>query len=147
MSDPDLDLDLDLELADTLRAAVGDFVRRGRRDDRMPQGQAAVLGHLDRTGSMSIAELARLEQVKHQSMTRTVNLLSEQGLTALAKDELDRRQIVVAITPAGEQALGQERHRRASRIARAIADDLNDEEREIVRRLPEILRKLRPDAT
>ena len=139
--------DLDLDLADNLRAAVGDFVRRGRHDDRMPQGQAAVLGYLDRTGPMSIADLARLEQVKHQSMTRTVNLLSDHGLVALAKDELDRRQIVVAITSAGEHALGEERYRRASRIARAIRDDLTDEEREIVRRLPEILRKLRPDAS
>jgi DNA-binding MarR family transcriptional regulator len=138
---------LDLDLADELRAAVGEFVRRGRRDDRMPQGQAAVLGYLDRGGAMSIAELARLEQVKHQSMTRTVNLLSDQGLVALAKDELDRRQIVVAITPAGERALGEERYRRASRIARAIRDDLTDGEQEIVRQLPEILRKLRPDAS
>lgn len=143
MSAPDPGLDLDL--ADNLRAAVGDFVRRGRRDDRMPQGQAAVLGYLDRTGPMSIADLARLEHVKHQSMTRTVSLLHDQGLVALAKDEQDRRQIVVAITPDGRSALDEERHRRASRIARAIRDDLTDEEREIVRRLPDILRKLHPD--
>lgn len=137
--------DVDLDLANDLRAAIGDFVRYGRRDDRMPQGQAAVLGYLDRTGPMSIAELARLERVKHQSMTRTVNLLSDHGLVALAKDERDRRQIVVGITTAGESALEQERYRRASRIAHAIRDDLTDEEREIVRRLPEILRKLRPE--
>ena len=45
------------------------------------------------------------------------------------------------LTAAGESALEEERHRRASRIARAIGDDLTDEEREIASRLPEILRK------
>jgi hypothetical protein len=41
----------------------------------------AVLGHLDRMGSLSIADLARHEQVKHQSMTRTVNLLHARGMS------------------------------------------------------------------
>ena len=140
MSDSDL-----LDLAEDLRAAVGDFVRRfGRRHDGMPAGQAAVLGYLDRTGPMSIADLARVQEVKHQSMTRTVTLLDEQGLVALSKHEQDRRQLVVAITPAGKRALGDERLRRASAIAGSIERDLDDEEQAIIRRLPEILRKLQP---
>ena len=132
----------DLDLADGLRAAVGDFVRRVRARDTMPPGQAAVLGHLDRSGPLSIAELARLEQVKHQSMTRTVNLLKDQGLVELGAHPDDRRRVVLTITGDGMRTLERERHSRSAGIARAVRDDLDDEEREIVRRIPEVLRKL-----
>ncbi|MFF5078663.1 MarR family winged helix-turn-helix transcriptional regulator [Actinoplanes sp. NPDC000266] len=132
------------ELAEALRAAVGDFVRRARAGDRMPPGQAAVLGHLDRGGAVSIAELARREQVRHQSMTRTVHLLHDQSLVDLKPHGTDRRQVVVAISDEGRTALAEERRHRASGIAEAIRLDLDDEERAIVDRIPEILGKLRP---
>jgi len=132
----------DLDLAEELRAAIGDFVRRARVHDEVPPGQAAVLGHLGRSGSLSIAELARREQVKHQSMARTVGLLADQGLVSLGRHEADRRQVVLTLTPAGGKALANTRRNRAAGIARAI-HDLDDDEREIIRRIPEILRKLR----
>jgi DNA-binding MarR family transcriptional regulator len=135
---------MDEDLAEDLRAAIGDFVRRVRLHDHMPRGQAAVLGHLDRTGPLSIADLARRERVRHQTMTRTVHLLHDRALVALSPDERDRRRQVVTITESGRRALDGERRHRASGIARAIRDDLNDDEREIVRRIPEILGKLRP---
>ncbi|XVV10295.1 MarR family winged helix-turn-helix transcriptional regulator [Actinoplanes sp. CA-131856] len=134
----------DADLAEALRVAVGDFVRRARAGDRMPPGQAAVLGHLDRAGAVSIAELARREQVRHQSMTRTVHLLHDQGFAELRPHETDRRQVIVEISSKGRAALAGERHHRASGIAEAIRHDLDDEERAIVQRIPEILAKLRP---
>ncbi|AGZ42713.1 MarR family winged helix-turn-helix transcriptional regulator [Actinoplanes friuliensis] len=130
------------ELAEELRAAVGDFVRRIRVHDGMPPGQAAVLGRLSRGGPLPIAELARGEQVKHQSMTRTVNLLRDQGLVSTTPGETDRRQVVVTLTGAGADALDGERHRRAVGIDRALREDLTAEERELVRLIPGILRKL-----
>ena len=134
--------DTDHALAEALRAAIGDFVRRVRVGDRMPAGQVAVLDHLDRHGPLSIAELARREQVRHQSMTRTVHLLHERELAALRPHAEDRRQVVVTITGEGRAALAEERRHRAVGIAAAIRQDLDDDEREIVRRIPEILRKL-----
>ena len=131
----------DVDLAEELRAAVGDFVRRVRAHDTMPAGQAAVLGHLGRAGSLSIAELARREQVRHQSMTRTVGLLAEQGLVELGTAETDRRQVVVAITGEGSERLATERHARASAIAGALRE-LTPDERSIATRIPEILKKL-----
>ncbi|WNV89711.1 MarR family transcriptional regulator [Umezawaea sp. Da 62-37] len=137
--DPDL-----LSTAEELRAAVGDFVRRVLVHHSLPQGQAAALGYLERTGPLSIAELARLEQVKHQSMARTVGLLKDQELVDVQAAETDRRQVVVTITEAGAKRIADVRHLRASNIARTLAEDLDDEEREIVGRIPEILRKLQP---
>ncbi|SNY75410.1 DNA-binding transcriptional regulator, MarR family [Paractinoplanes atraurantiacus] len=133
-----------MELAEALRVAIGDFVRRARAGDRMPAGQAAVLGHLDRAGAVSIAELARREQVRHQSMTRTVHLLHDQGFVALKPHETDRRQVVVEISDEGRAALAGERRHRAAGIAEAIQHDLDEGEREVVRRIPEILAKLQP---
>ncbi|MEU8812948.1 MarR family transcriptional regulator [Actinoplanes sp. NPDC048796] len=133
----------DSELAEALRAAIGDFVRRARAGDRMPPGQAAVLGHLDREGPLSIADLARRDQVRHQSMTRTVHLLHDRGHVTLSPHEADKRQLAVEISAAGRAALADERRHRADGITRALRDDLNEQEREVVRRIPEILGKLR----
>ena len=132
----------DLQLAEDLRAAIGTFVRAVRSGDRMPAGQAAVLGHLDRSSPQSIAELARREQVKHQSMTRTVDLLYTQGLITLGRHERDRRQLVVALSPEGRAALTEERENRAAGMAQAIRDKLTDDEREVVRQIPAVLGKL-----
>ena len=132
----------DVTLAEDLRTAVGDFVRRMRAADAMPPGQAAVLGHLDRSGPLPITELARREHVRHQSMTRTVGLLAEQGLIALAADEADRRRVLATITAPGADRLRTERERRTAGIARAIREDLDPAEREILARIPAILQKL-----
>ena len=110
----------------------------------MPAGQAAVLGHLQRAGALSIADLARREQVRHQSMTRTVSLLKDQDLVAASTVQTDRRQVVILITEAGARRLADERRRRSSSIAAAIRDDLDADEQRIVARIPDILRKLRP---
>ncbi|MBM2618196.1 MarR family transcriptional regulator [Actinoplanes sp. LDG1-06] len=132
-----------MEIAEDLRAAVGDFVRQVRAYETMPPGQAGALGHLVREGPLSIADLARRERVKHQSMTRTVGLLESQGLVTLAPAEHDRRQMVVAVTGAGAARLGEQRQVRAGRIAEAMAT-LGAEERELVARIPAIIRKLTP---
>jgi DNA-binding MarR family transcriptional regulator len=133
----------DLDLAEELRVAIGDFVRHARTHDEMPPGQAAVLGHLDRSGPLSIADLARLERVKHQSMARTVGLLADRGLITSGRREADRRQVVLTLTPSGGDALASARRARAAGIARAI-HDLDEAEREIIRRIPAVLRKLQP---
>ncbi|MFI5843240.1 MarR family winged helix-turn-helix transcriptional regulator [Catenuloplanes sp. NPDC051500] len=133
----------DLELAEALRAAVGDLVRRIKPLEAMPAGQLAALGYLGREGALSIADLARRESVRHQSMTRTIGLLAEQGLVTLSPDGLDRRQVVVVITEAGATRLAEARHTRAAAVATALRG-LTPEERAIAERIPEILRKLTP---
>lgn len=133
----------DLDLAEALRAAVGDFVRRVRPLEAMPPGQLSALGHLGREGALSIADLARREGVRHQSMTRTVGLLAEQDLVTLRPDGLDRRQVVVVITEAGAGRLAEARRLRASAIAETLRA-LTPEERQVAARIPDIIRKLTP---
>jgi DNA-binding MarR family transcriptional regulator len=133
----------DLDLAEALRAAVGDLVRRVRPLEVMPPGQLAALGYLGREGALSIADLARREGVRHQSMTRTVGLLAEQDLVTLRPDGLDRRQVVVVITEAGANRLTEARQVRAAAVAERLRA-LTPEERAIAAKMPEILRKLTP---
>lgn len=131
----------DLNEAERLRAAIGDFVRYARRHDTMPVGQATVLGQLEREGDLSIAGLARRADVKHQSMTRTVNLLFEQGLVVIGADVKDQRRVRVTLTDDGRAALNTQRRHRASWIARAT-QSLPARDREALRRVPALLNAL-----
>ncbi|WP_370067033.1 MarR family winged helix-turn-helix transcriptional regulator [Streptacidiphilus sp. MAP5-3] len=129
--------------AELLRVSVGEFVRWARAGDVMPGGQAAVLGHLARVGALSITDLAARESVRHQSMARTVGLLTDQGLVQVETDPLDRRRVLVQITGEGLARLGDERRHRAAGIAAAMQATLDDEERALCRRIPGLLDKLR----
>jgi DNA-binding MarR family transcriptional regulator len=129
------------DLGEELRLAIGEFVRQVRQLATMPAGQAAVLGYLDRGGDLSIADLARSEQVKHQSMARTVGLLVEAGLAELGSASHDRRQVVVSITDLGKARLEEQRRARAAWIA-ARMDVLDAEEKELLARVPGLMRKL-----
>ncbi len=131
-----------LDDAERLRVAVGDFVRRARAEDSMPAGQAAVLGHLDRTGPVSITDLAARAGVRHQSMARTVALLHAGGLVTVDSDPHDHRRVRVELTAAGRTRLDADRSRRAGWIAAAAHDHLDADERAVYRQIPAVLAKL-----
>ena len=80
-------------------------------------------------------------------MTRTVGLLREHGFVALSPAPSDRRQVLVALTEPGRRRLAAERDHRASGIARAIEEQLDEEERAILTRIPAVLRKLQAHTT
>ncbi|MCU1647416.1 MAG: putative MarR-family transcriptional regulator [Nocardia sp.] len=127
--------------AEQLRVVVGRFVRGVRSVDTMPAGQATVLGHLRRDGPLAIVALADRERVRHQTMARTVRLLADQGLVDVAADTSDKRRVVVALSAEGSARLDDERTSRAAWIARA-AQELTDQERTVLKRLPAVLEKL-----
>ncbi len=130
------------ELAERLRTAIGDFVRDVRGHDTLPANQAAALGYLDRDGPLPITEIARRQQVRHQSIARTVKLLESQALVEFRQDAADRRQVIVHITEAGRALLNQQRELRADAIAGAIENRLTPHEREVIAEIPAILLKL-----
>ncbi|MEU1418421.1 MarR family transcriptional regulator [Kitasatospora sp. NPDC005751] len=132
-----------LELAADLRAAVGDLVRALRPGDTLPQNQAGVLGLLIRDGqALTVSELATRQRVRHQSMARTVALLTGAGLVTQEPHATDGRKLLVSPTGAGRAALAEQRARREARIATAIEARLTPGERETLRDAVALLRRL-----
>ncbi|MFI1224834.1 MULTISPECIES: MarR family winged helix-turn-helix transcriptional regulator [unclassified Streptomyces] len=115
-------------VAADLRTAMGKLARRVKQEDRIPHGQVALLGVLDRDGAMTTSDLAADQRVRPQSMARTVGLLMEQGLVVRRAHPTDRRKSLVGLSEVGRAALGAERDRRADWLARAIDVELSEEE-------------------
>ncbi|MEV5705259.1 MarR family transcriptional regulator [Actinoallomurus sp. NPDC052274] len=130
------------EVAHELRLVVGRLVRRARRPEDLPTPQAAVLGHLDREGAMTTAELADRQRVRHQSMARTVGQLTALGLIAPGPHPSDARKTLLTITDAGRAELRSQRTRRAGWLAEAMASELSPEERRELARAVALLARL-----
>ncbi|GJF28805.1 MarR family transcriptional regulator [Kitasatospora sp. NE20-6] len=131
-----------LELAAELRTAIGTLVRSLRPGDELPQNQAAVLGVLVREGPHTTSELAALLRVRHQSMARTVSLLTAAGLVTTSPHPTDGRKTVLTATPAGTEALQAQRARREGEIATALAERLTPAEQRLLRDAVPLLRRL-----
>ncbi|MFC9583401.1 MarR family winged helix-turn-helix transcriptional regulator [Streptomyces yangpuensis] len=129
-------------IAAELRIATGRLIRRVKDEDRIPLGQAAVLGALDRTGPMTTSDLAADQRVRPQSMARAVGLLLEQGLVTRRAHPTDGRKSLVELSDAGRTALEAERGRRAGWLAQAIEAELSNEERELLARSIVLLERL-----
>jgi DNA-binding MarR family transcriptional regulator len=104
------------EDAEALRVAVGRFVRAARGRSEIPPAQANVLRVLDRTGPITITELADELKVRHQSARETVAVLSQQNLISTARSADDARRIICTITTAGRARLNADRHARSTWI-------------------------------
>jgi len=131
-----------LETAAELRLAIGTLVRALRADDELPQNQAAVLGWLVREGPRTTSQLADLQRVRHQSMARTVALLTDAGLVEQQPHATDGRKILIAATDAGTATLHAQRARRENAIAAAIATRLTPAEQHCLRDAIGLLRRL-----
>ncbi|WP_086831564.1 MarR family winged helix-turn-helix transcriptional regulator [Streptomyces sp. NRRL B-24572] len=129
-------------IATELRTAMGKLTRRVKDEDRIPLGQAAVLGALDRNGAMTTSDLAADQRVRPQSMARAVGLLMEQNLVTRRAHPTDGRKSLVELTDAGRSALEAERGRRAGWLAQAIEAELTDEERALLARSVALLERL-----
>jgi DNA-binding MarR family transcriptional regulator len=132
-------------LASELRMVLGHLMRRLRAEHRFSLSQGAVLGRIDREGTMSIGDLAIAERVRPQSMTQTVSDLEADGLIARCADASDRRRILVELTDQGRRTLEDDRRQREGWLARAISEDLTAEERKVLEQAVTLLRRLAED--
>ncbi len=129
-------------VAADLRIAMGKLARRVKQEDRIPHGQVAVLGVLDRDGAMTTSDLAADQRVRPQSMARAVGLLMDQGLVVRRAHPTDGRKSLVGLSEAGRAALEAERDRRADWLARAIDLELSPEEQELLARTAALMERL-----
>lgn len=114
-------------LAAHLRDSVTRLARRMRRqaDTGLSPSQLAALSSVERHGPLTLGALAEHEQVAPPSITKVVAKLEQRELVVRSPG-VDRRVVVVAITPAGEALLAEVRQRKdvwlATRLAALDAD-------------------------
>lgn len=132
-----------LRLAEDLRRAVGTFVRSIRTQADTPTtSQSETLSILDRTGPLSVAELAARRNVRHQSMRLVAASLEESRLVEKLPNPADGRSQLISITAEGQAELSRSREARTQRIAALIEERLSDQERQALRAAIRILDRL-----
>ena len=136
----------DSGLASALRISVARLSRRLRSErdpdnELLPVGQLSVIGTLFRRGPSTVGQLAAEERVQPPSMTRTVNCLADGGYVVRSPHETDRRQVVVALSPQGEETLAADRKRRDVWLAQRLRE-LTPEERHVLRQAAPIIERL-----
>ena len=122
---------LNRSTAIALRVAVGMIKRRTR--DALTEGQLtspelSVLAQIERSGPVTVADLARLHQITPQAMGSTVASLESQSLVSRAPDPDDRRRSLLTISDAGRDALHSGRDTIHDRMAVALGDSFTDDE-------------------
>ena len=131
-------------LASTLRLSVMRLARRmraQRADTSLTLSQISALATLERHGSLTPGELAAHEKVQPPSMTRLVARLEEAALVLRTPHPTDRRQVHLALSPAGQELLREDRRRRDVWLAQRLRD-LDPAEVEILRQAAGVLDKL-----
>jgi DNA-binding MarR family transcriptional regulator len=87
----------------TLYGRIRRTLLTGKTDD-VTASQTAALGRLLRYGETTVAELARAEGVRPQSMGATVQALEDLGLVERRPDPADGRRALVRATDQGARA-------------------------------------------
>jgi DNA-binding MarR family transcriptional regulator len=133
-----------LEVSSTVRRAVATLGRR-LRAERSAHGlsltKLSILGHLYRKGSMTAVELAALERVQPQSLTRVLAELARGGLVSRRTDLKDGRRVLLDITGDGRTLLTHDMQQRDAWLAKAMSD-LSATERELLRLAAQLMERL-----
>ncbi|KQY13127.1 MarR family transcriptional regulator [Rhizobium sp. Root482] len=132
-----------LALAENLRDTIGKFVRGIRSQADTPTtSQSETLSLLDRNGPLSVAQLAGLRHVRHQSMRLVVAQLEMEGLADKLPNPADGRSQLLSLTEKGREALSRSREARTSKIADLIEEKLSDRDRQILRAAIVVIERL-----
>lgn len=123
------------EAARALHGSVGRLSRQllaARGAGSLSVSKLDALGYLLREGPCTATELAAYLRIQPQSLTRLLAALALHGLVERRPDEVDRRQIQIAITGRGTAALRADVRERGVRLAQAMAKTLTPAEQGIL---------------
>jgi DNA-binding MarR family transcriptional regulator len=119
----------DLAVTDFIQA-IGLLVRRVRAasaSQELSLTESSAMGRLAKDGPATIADLARAESVRPQSMGATIASLEERGLVERKPHPTDGRQVNIDLTPRGAAMRKSVRDAKLIWLAQAISQ-LNKEE-------------------
>lgn len=134
-----------LELADGLHSTAIHLLRQVRTEDRasgIGPAQLSALSVLVFGGTMSLKQLAEIEQVRPPTMVRIVQGLVAEELVTSHVDRDDARKVRIAATSKGRALMQRARKRRVQALARMLEEKSVAERLEIAKAVG-ILRGLR----
>ncbi|WP_404710604.1 MarR family winged helix-turn-helix transcriptional regulator [Sphingomonas sp. MMS24-J13] len=135
-----------LATANLIRRSLADFARRmrGMREDHgVSASKLSVLGRLARAGRpLTATELAALERLQPQSLTRIIADLDENGFIVRTQNAQDRRQLDIAMSPAGLELIHTDARRQSEWLADAMTKQLTPAERAILVLAAELLDRI-----
>lgn len=131
-------------LANELRQLASELMRRLRAESagELSLSQTSVLARLHKVGPSTVADLARGEHVKPQSMGVTVASLEEERLVTRKIDPNDGRRLNVSITGAGKKAFLAGRAARQAWLSNALGERLDDAEQKHLLEAMSLLRRV-----
>jgi DNA-binding MarR family transcriptional regulator len=135
---------IETALASSLRLSVMRLARRlraQRADTSLTLSQLAALATLDVHGALTPGELAAHEKISPPSMTKIVAVLEGSGLVDRTPHPTDGRQVVIDLTPAADELLGDEVRAREAWLSGQL-QELTAEERAVLREAAAIMGKL-----
>jgi DNA-binding MarR family transcriptional regulator len=135
-----------LQAATSIRRGVTQLaraLRRLRAAHGLSAAKLALLGHLYRSDRpMTANDLARLESLQPQSLTRLIAELEQDGLIIRRRADGDRRQIDISITQTGQALLVADARRQDAWLARVMSERLSESEIEILLQAGHLLTRL-----
>jgi len=93
--------------------------------------------------ALSIGELAEVQAMDRTTLTRDLALLARDGLVTISTGERDRRVRIIALTPAGKEALAAARPLWQAAQARVAAEQGLAEMDSLLDRLAELTARIR----
>jgi DNA-binding MarR family transcriptional regulator len=127
-----------------LTQSIGMIVRRIRAaaaSHGLSLTETSVMARLDRDGPATIADLARAERIKPQSMGAAIAALEELGMVERKPHPTDGRQFNIALTAKGLSVRNSSKDAKRTWLAQAITE-LSDDEREALFKASAILKRL-----
>lgn len=124
--------------------AIGLLVRRFRAASATQDfslTQTSVISRLAKHGPATIADLARAEEVKPQSMGAIIAALEKRGIVERQRHPTDGRQVHIHLTAEGASLHKTARDARWSWLAKAFSQ-LDEKDREALLRAGTIIQRL-----
>jgi len=136
----------EIEAAIKIRRSVQRFARqlRFRRLDSGVSGtKRSVLGSLFRSGkSLTVSELARMERLQPQSLTRVIAELEIAKMIERTPDEIDRRQLLISITETGRNLLIADAQLQIEWLRATVAEHLSRPEQQMLLVAAELIERI-----
>lgn len=132
-------------MAEDLRVVTGKLRRRLREEAHIGDftpSQIQVLSLLEREGSATVSELARLHGMRPQSMGEKLSQLKAAGLVSGTPDPNDGRQTVLSLTPAFRKKVKASRAAREDWLFRTIQTRFSATEQQQLAVGVELLKRL-----